>query len=485
MGRWGDESRIDAVMTAGLLDKRGGGSYCVGLGTQLEGTAVARPMSTCIRRVEFYQPEREVVMFSRRSLSMFVIVLPLFLCIFPVQWVSGFDSPSGTIAYVRGSIEIRLIDPDGKNDRRLWTHPDINKDMGLFDLAWRPDGTELAFSSGHAAVASLYHADLYGIRRDGSGLRKLTNSPDRSEYDKYPKGTVTVVVRNDQPAYRQAQSSSGVFFLYVAGADLPQQITLPPGSSKTVVFKNVADFGKHAQPVVAIFGSYRWFIPGVDVQAGRAVTAPPFSILGDGIEYLGAFRPVWKSDGSRISYRSGMCTLSSVPTNAPAGEYIYNPLFGGKNPPGTCSWDWGPTPNLANQIIYSENDSGDSSIYQIAEGGTQGQKLVPFSNIEYQLLFDLRWLPDGSGFLFSNVTLMRDSSNISMYKFATKRTTPITRFPAEFVKKFSISPDGQYVVFERAKSREDDSGADLWICRTDGSDLRLLVRNGESPSWGR
>jgi hypothetical protein len=58
-------------------------------------------------------------------------------------------------------------------------------------------------------------------------------------------------------------------------------------------------------------------------------------------------------------------------------------------------------------------------VFRITEGGTQsGQKLAQFSDIEYQLLFDLHWLPDASGFVFSNQTLMRDSANLFRYDFA-------------------------------------------------------------------
>ena len=65
-------------------------------------------------------------------------------------------------------------------------------------------------------------------------------------------------------------------------------------------------------------------------------------------------------------------------------------MFAGKNPSGACSWDWGPTAALANQLLYTFNAGGDSSIYRIAEGGTHpGTKLVAFSDIEYQLLLDL------------------------------------------------------------------------------------------------
>ncbi len=399
---------------------------------------------------------------------------------------SATRSGGGTIAYVRGGTEIRLVEPDGANDRRLWTHPDATEELGIFGVAWRPDGKELAFSSGHAAAHSLYHADLYAVRPDGSGFRKLTNPPDRGEFARYPQGSVSITVRNDQPAYLQANASAGVFIVYVAGADEPQQVTLPPGSAKTLLFKSVADFGDKAQAVVAMWGKYRWFVPGVDVRAGRTVKAPTFSITGDGIDLFGAFRPVWRSDGSRVSYRSGLCTLNSVPASPPAGEYIFGPLFGGKNPLGTCTWDWGPTPATANQLIYTENASGASSVYRIAEGGTHpGAKLMTYSDIEYQLLLDLRWLPDGSGFLFSNATLMRDSSDIYRYDFAEKRVRQLTRLGNGFARAFSVSPDGQSVVFERAKSLEDDEGCDLWVVGVNGGEPRLLVRNGQSPSWGK
>jgi len=393
-------------------------------------------------------------------------------------------SSSGTIAYIRDGVEVRLVNADGTNDRRLWTHPDAKKPLGIDSLAWSRDGNQLVISSRHAAVASLYDADLYVMKPDASGFRKLTNAPEYSEFAKYPKGVVSITVRNDQPFYKQSQASAGIFIVYVAGAAEPQQITLPPGATKTLVFNQVADFGKTAQAVVAMWGNYRWFTPGVDVRAGATVKAPPFSITGDGIEYFGAFRPVWRQDGSRVSYRNGTCTLNSVPINPTPGEYVYNPLFNGKNPMGTCTWDWGPTPSTANQLIYAENSSGESAIFRINEGGTHpGEKLTAFSNIPYQLLFDLRWLPDASGFLFSNQTLMRDSANIFRYDFATHRVTQVTQLQNEFTGAFTISPDGEWIVFERSKTLDDDREIDLWIVRKDGKNARLLVRNGFSPSW--
>jgi WD40-like Beta Propeller Repeat len=59
----------------------------------------------------------------------------------------------------------------------------------------------------------------------------------------------------------------------------------------------------------------------------------------------------------------------------------------------------------------------------------------------------------------------------------------ITHLQNEFTGGFSISPDGQWVVFERSKSLDEDRQIDLWITRIDGGNPQLLVRDGFSPSW--
>src|SRR6188472_249409 len=90
----------------------------------------------------------------------------------------------GTIAYVRDEKEIRVIQADGTGDHQLWTHKDAKPYAGIGDLAWSPDGKMLAFSSGHASATSLFHSDIYIIKPDGSGFRKLTNPPALSQYPK-------------------------------------------------------------------------------------------------------------------------------------------------------------------------------------------------------------------------------------------------------------------------------------------------------------
>ena len=213
------------------------------------------------------------------------------------------SSRRGTIAYIRDGKEIRLIEPDGTNDRRLWAHPrpDLAGNLGIYALAWRPGGAELAFSSGHEATYSLYQADLYAIRPDGSGLRRLTNPPARAEFARFPKGTVRVTVRNGAGGLGAGQAMS-LFIVYVAGAPEPQSATVPPGSSQTLVFTGVADFGSVAQPVVAMNGPFRWFNPGADVRAGAggAAASVTLNLFGPGVRDLGAYAPVWRADGTQL-----------------------------------------------------------------------------------------------------------------------------------------------------------------------------------------
>src|SRR5512143_2977116 len=102
-----------------------------------------------------------------------------------------------TIAYVKLSThDIHVISPDGTGDRVLWAAP---RPLGPFtpiELAWRPDGRELAFSSEHETACSWFDSDVYVIGYDGTGYRRVTNSPACAALAGLPKGAVTVDVNN-------------------------------------------------------------------------------------------------------------------------------------------------------------------------------------------------------------------------------------------------------------------------------------------------
>jgi TolB protein len=114
--------------------------------------------------------------------------------------------------------------------------------------------------------------------------------------------------------------------------------------------------------------------------------------------------------------------------------------------------------------------------------GDGGAPLVTYP--DYVQILDLRWLPDGSGFLFAAARyddVLDESSNLYEYTFATSEVHKITALVKEYVRGFSVSPDGSQVVFER--TAELSGPSDLWLVQRDGSGLRLLVENGSSPAW--
>jgi len=384
----------------------------------------------------------------------------------------------GAIAYVRGKAEIRLINPDGSNDHRVWALPDPSQaaTLGITGLAWRPDGGEIAFTSGHEATLSFYESDVWAVTPDGTKLRKLTNAPAYVDLAKYPKGTVTVTVQRSASDV-SGPAASGVYIVYVVGAASPQSVTLAPGGSKALTFTDVADLGDIVQPVVAMYASYRWISSAVEVHAGTTTAAPTLTISGIDVQNFGAYAPGWRSDHSKIGYILGDCagiwavTANSAPNLG--GDHL-----GPTDGVDTCSWDWSPAAGSASQILHGSSFD-DPNIYRITEGGSRST-VTTRSN----MIVDVRWLPDASGMLFVETDDFYASSNVYRYDFASGTTTQLTFYENEVVRGIAVSPDGQKVVLEHATSLFDQSQqGDLYVMNVDGSNLHLLVANGQTPSW--
>jgi hypothetical protein len=97
----------------------------------------------------------------------------------------------GKIAYFANDAEfdprdLNILDPDTFQVETIWTDPRKNIVLPERDVVWRPDATEIAFVSAHEIVSSPIDADIYAIRPDGGGLRKVTEllqEFDRSTID--------------------------------------------------------------------------------------------------------------------------------------------------------------------------------------------------------------------------------------------------------------------------------------------------------------
>ncbi len=390
------------------------------------------------------------------------------------------QSAAGTIAYVRAttSDEIRLIEPDGSNDRRLWALNEVDEEdiLAVTHLDWHPQATALAFSSNHEYGCSLYDQDLYTIRPDGSGYRRLTNGPACAALASYPKGTVRVPVQNNS-------GESGTFFIYIQGASGVQQLSLPPGGSSVVTFNQVADFGAgKPQWAVAIEGRYRWLgAAEADVQPGETVETATLSILGDGLAYA-AHHPSWRQDGAALAFNFGAGFFNQIEADPPVGERGQDllDLEPEDLPTLVGAPRYAPTAERADQFLYPA-DNLDWRAVVLAEAGSDepGLAYAPLDWDETDIL-GLDWLPDGSGFVHT-VALLGGGSRLYETDLTSGEVTLLDEFE-DYVAGISLSPDGEQMVVMRTPELTN-AVPDLWIMDRDGSNPQFLVENGAWPDW--
>jgi TolB protein len=277
-------------------------------------------------------------------------------------------------------------------------------------------------------------------------------------------------------------TTRGPFFVYVQGAPSAQMVIVPQGGASTVTFTDVADFGATEQIAVVIEGLLRWIAPiaAADVQPNQTLHAGTINVAGGGILQYGAYLPSWHSDGSRLGYIFGGCAgMWQIDARPPAGT-LGSPLLQAQNV-FACVMDWGPGAALADQLLY--HSALDEGIYRVTEGSADGGTRLVVTE-PHELVIDLQWLPDGSGFVYTKTGDFLGNANVYHYDFATSNVTPLTSFTGEFARDLALSPDGQFIVFERAPT-QDSPTADLWIMRQDGSDMELLVSNALRPAWSR
>lgn len=397
---------------------------------------------------------------------------------------TALAAPGGLIAYVHGlpggKTEFRTVRPDGTGDHAILTLP-INGDVFVPELAWRPDGAELGFVSDHEAASSVYAADLYAVKPDGSGLRRITNAPDPSALKGHQTASVTVTVRLLN-SFGQA-ASGGPFLVYVQGAPAPKAIT----ASATVRFDGVAVFPGRVQFAVVMEGLHRWINAGVGkpLTPGKVTDLGTLSVSGDGQREFGAYALSWRSDSSALLYRFGECCLYQIaakPRENDTGAQVLKTE-------GFASLVAYAPKSRPKDFLYTDYDVLAGTRILLGQEGRAGGQVLVTPPSSGQRIYGLAWLPDGSGFVYSmdgldEYGLTAVNSNLYLYRFATRSSTQLSKFTSGYVIRMSLSPDGQQVVFEHSPDDQQIDG--LWLMGLDGSNPHVLVKGPDvaRPAWG-
>jgi hypothetical protein len=399
----------------------------------------------------------------------------------------------GTIAYVQYDPiygdEIHLIEPDGSGNRVIFaTGKPISKYLtDIKQLDWKPDASELAFTSSHEAACSLYETDIYAIRADGKNYRRISGPPACGAAAGLPAGTVVVPVKNNT-------NQNGVFTIYLEGAPGPIEIALSSGSTTKLTFNNVADFGDEEQWAIWMYGEYRNYYPGaaVDVKPGKTVQTGTLEI-GTGLKHFGYAWPNYLPDGSDIGAIFHESDLVMIPSrNADMG-------FGGTIKSldmglGAKNLAWGPTPGLKNSILYHGwiTDKDYTSRYPIMMADIRDKAGFMLIDVDPTLVgkwvLGITWLPDGSGFLYSLTELVGYDfrANIWEYSFATGISKRVTSVPYGYARGITVSPDGKKIVFEHQPSGhwlDANPPINLWMMNRNGSEMGLFIKGARAPAW--
>jgi hypothetical protein len=396
---------------------------------------------------------------------------------FSVSGSTMLPTSAGSIAFVGSDAAgnpstVNRIDPDGANRQTLWTHPStVPQTNAIADVVWKPDATELAFSSNHEPGYSAFNSDLYGLKPDGSGLRRITNPPSKAELDAggYQFGTVTGKVRNNY-------KSVTTFLLYVEGAKEPISVDVGEFNNEVgFTVPDVADLGVGLHYVVFIWSdannaNCREYAVGVvDAEPGKTVDAGTMTFNGTCGTYS-SDSISWKGDGTQVA-----ADVITPRKFLATGQAIGSDLF---NAPLTANEvAWSP---VNDQILYfsSTANTGTDGIYLTTVGGAAGTYLVQTGSA---LWVTPAWLPDGSGFVYTA------DHELRQHILNSSTDTLLASFGSEYVFNPSVSPDGKYIVFEWQTSAVPNL-RDLWIVdRANPVQLWQLTDDGHSsdPDWSR
>jgi Tol biopolymer transport system component len=357
-------------------------------------------------------------------------------------WIafSNYDNPSKQIK------DIYIIHPDGSGLTRLTNTPDADED----GPAWSPDSRQIAFSA-RDRTSTVGERDIYKMNADGTGVTRVTNDP-ASEFDPAwsPDGTQIAFTTT------RHEVNDGNYEIYIINVDGTGELRLTNNltTDRWPTWRNApagTDYGACA-PSAA-------FVADVTIPAGTLFTGPQ------------EFTKVWRIQNN------GSCAW------APAG---YGLRFGEGETMGGAAY-------LAMPGAIQPGDTIDLALALAAPDapGTHAGSWVLFDNtghpvagpggLPFALPVTVEVLPPSTSVLPSPLYFLSDrSGRTQLWRLETDGATftQITNEPAD-VDSYAVKGDDGSIAYV--------SQNQLMLIRRDGTDRRVIVDfgsdHGGSPVW--
>jgi Tol biopolymer transport system component len=367
-------------------------------------------------------------------------------------------STTGILLWKRGAKEA-LPQPPAASSLVQPAFQQLTDDPGVEDSSTiSPDAKTVAYQSGPYG-----NRDIFLLRVGGKNPVNLTRGFDGDDVEPSfsPDG--------EQIAFRSARDGGGIFLMGATGESV----------------RRLTDFGYN--PAWSPDGKEIVFATeGVVDPLGRPTTSQIWIInVASGekrLLYKGdAVQPQWSPHGSRIAFWSV--------TGQGGQRDIWTISTGGGQPiqlTTSPAVDWDPVWSPDGKYIFFSTDRGGSM--NLCRVPVDEQSGTPLGEPE-PVTTPSRWSgfigisQDGKHLLY---TALDQRSNIVKLAFdpqtetVSGALTPVTQGSTVFIQP-TASPDGQRVTFRSGGKQED-----IYVCRSDGTDLRKLTDDpfrDRGPTW--
>jgi eukaryotic-like serine/threonine-protein kinase len=372
--------------------------------------------------------------------------------------------------------EALLMAPPGKPlETALWALPvpggqprRVGEIVGA-DASWSPDGSEIAYTSGH---------DVFRARRDGSGARKLASLPDIVFWPRWSPDSTRIRVSATNPALNlrtlwEVSADGSSFHQLLAGWNSPAEECC---GNWTPDGKYYAFQSRHE-------GTTSIYALRERTSFWEKVSPEPVQLV---VGQMNALAPIPSRDGKEVFFMGAMARGELARYDLKTGQF--SPYLGGLSAEGvTFSRDeqwivyvtypagtlwrsradgsdrrqitfppmevglprWSPD---GRSIAFSgRNPGGSWKVLAVPPEGGNPEPAIPGEGNQ----LDPTWSPDGNSIAFGRIAEeARASDQNALYIFdsKTRQTTPLPASAHLYSPRWS--PDGRYILALEANSNK-------------------------------